>query len=799
MLYPNNIESKIGFDSVRDLLRQECMSSLGTAFVDKIRFSTSFDQLQKLLAQTEEFRQILLAQESFPSAGFFDVQEQLEKARIQGAFLLEEEFQNIKLSLQTIFSAQAFFETEERQREFPLLTELSGRVHLDKSLLRSIESKIDEKGNLRNNASRELMNIRQALNSEQQRARKVLEQSLRAARGQGYTPDDVSLTIRGGRMVIPVLAEYKRRVKGFIHDESASGQTVYMEPAEVLDINNEIRDLEYQERREIIRILTQLTDELRPYLEPLKMAYRFLGMIDFIRAKARFALKIDALMPEMKKGQQIEWYNAKHPLLYLSHQAQNKAVVPLSVSMNHRQRIILISGPNAGGKSVALKTVALLQYMWQCGLLIPVAENSAAGMFQSIFMDIGDEQSIENDLSTYSSHLTNMKHFCNFADKRSLFFIDEFGTGTEPQFGGAIAQSMLEDLNKKRAYGVITTHYGNLKQYAEKTEGITNAAMRFDIEELESKFELQIGKAGSSYALEIARKIGLPEKILKEARSLVGYEQVKYDKLLGQLEKEKSKYSKLNRELTKKESQLDSSAKEYAELKDFLENEKKKVLNQAKAEAKQLLKDTNRQIENVIRDIKEQKAEKELTKKKRAELESFDKSLQPEQVKEQGPELKVVKGPIEVGDMVRIKGQNTIGEVTAFKGKDAEIRIGALSSTVKLNRLEKISRAAAKKISKEKSSPKAMQGIDLNQKRANFSPKLDLRGMRADEALKELDVYLDQAIMFGFNEIRILHGKGNGILRDVIRNHLKGYSQVSNAQDEHVEHGGAGITVVSLR
>jgi DNA mismatch repair protein MutS2 len=798
MLYPKNIEQKIGFDSVRELLRQHCSSSLGTAFVDKIKFSTSFDQVAKLCRQTEEFRQILISQEPFPSAGFLDVQEQLDKARIEGTFLLEEEFQDLKLSLQTLFSARAFFEPEERQRDYPLLAELSGAIRLDKSLLHSIDAKIDDKGHLRNNASRELMQIRQALNSEQQRARRVLDQAMRNARSKGYTPEDVSLTIRGGRMVIPVLAEHKRKIKGFIHDESATGQTVYMEPAEVLEINNEIRDLEYQERREIIRILTKLTDELRPYLEPLKQAYRFLGMIDFIRAKARFALQINALLPQMQKGQVIEWYHATHPLLYLSHQAQNKPVVPLTVSLNHQQRIVLISGPNAGGKSVSLKTVALLQYMWQCGLLIPIAENSTAGMFQSIFIDIGDEQSIENDLSTYSSHLTNMKYFCNFADKRTLFFIDEFGTGTEPQFGGAIAQSMLEDLNNKRAFGIITTHYGNLKQYAEKTPGIVNAAMRFDIEELESKFELQIGKAGSSYALEIARKIGLPDKILQNARSLVGYEQVKYDRLLGQLEKEKSEYSRLNRDLSQKEEQLKTSAKEYAELKDFLENEKKKVLNAAKAEAKQLLKDANRKIETIIREIKEQHAEKELTKKKRAELESMDQKLKPEAVKER-EEIQVVGGPIEIGDMVRIKGQDTVGEVTDFKGKDAEIRIGQLSSKVKTSRLEKISRTAAKKLIKEKEQPKAMTGIDLNQKRADFSHNLDLRGKRAEEALNELDNYLDQAIMFGYNEVRIVHGKGNGILRDVIRKHLMSYPQVATAVDEHVERGGAGVTVVTLR
>jgi len=468
MLYPNNLESKINFDKIKELIKAECTSIIGTDFVSKISFSKDPVLIQKLLDQTEEFRQILLSGEMFPSSNFLNIYPFLDKAKIEGTFLYEDEFYEVKLSLITLDGCTSFL--FKHQEEYPVLFQLVGLVTLNDTLLRAIERVIDEKGKIKNNASKDLGLIRSSIIYEENRLRKVLDRIFREAKSKGYTPDDASLTIRGGRMVMPILAENKRKIKGFVHDESATGQTVYLEPAEVLDINNELKELEYMERREIQKILTQLTDTLRPFIPELRKAFQFLGMVDFIRAKAKLALKINASKPQLEKAKVIEWYNARHPLLEMALKLQNKSITPLNIDLDHNRRLLVISGPNAGGKSVTLKTVALLQYMVQCGLLIPVDPHSKFSLFNHLFIDIGDEQNIENDLSTYSSHLMSMKYFTQFADKKTIFFIDEFGTGTEPQFGGAIAESILLQLNKSGAYGIITTHYGNLKQLADKNQ-----------------------------------------------------------------------------------------------------------------------------------------------------------------------------------------------------------------------------------------------------------------------------------------------------------------------------------------
>ncbi|MFA0962794.1 endonuclease MutS2 [Roseivirga sp. BDSF3-8] len=799
MLYPENLEDKIGFDKIRNLLRERCLSGPGRTFVDKMRFSDDAGQVDKLVSQTEEFRQILASEEPFPASHYLDTSTILDKSRAEGAYLDTEEFYDLKRSLETILRIHEFF--RRFPESYPLLHDLSGMVTLDKSLLKKIEEKIDEKGQLRNNASRELQNIRQRMQQEQVRARRLLDSMMRSARGEGYTPEDATLTVRGGRLVIPVLAEHKRRIKGFIHDESATGQTVYLEPAEVLEINNDIRDLEYQERREIIRILRALTDEVRPNIQPLKRAYHFLGMIDFIRAKAILAGDLEATRPESVKHTHVEWYGARHPLLFLAHQAAGKPVVPLHITLNKQQRIILISGPNAGGKSVTLKTVGLVQYMWQCGMLVPVDGHSKMGTFKSLFIDIGDEQSIENDLSTYSSHLTNMRKFLTLADKRSLFLIDEFGTGTEPQFGGAIAEAILEEMNQLKAYGVITTHYSNLKKYGEDHPGIVNAAMQFDLDDLEPLYELEIGKPGSSYALEIARKIGLPGPVLKKARTLVGIEQVRYDRLLNRLEEEKRKYNKLTKGAEKEKERLESSAREYESLREFLDEERKKIIQEAKADAKRLLKETNQRIENTIREIREQGAEKLKTRELRKELEEYGEEIAPEEAPRPKPkpkeEVQVIDGPINPGDYVRLKGQEVTGEVLALAGKDAEIRIGGLKSKVKLKRLEKISKRTFKKSTDRSSSPS--KGLDLTEKRAHFKSDLDLRGKRGEEAMGELERFMDTALILGEREVRIVHGKGDGILKDLVRNQLRQQRHVQSVRDEHPERGGAGVTIVEMK
>ncbi len=797
MLYPNNIEQKIGFDTVRLLLKEACNSALGASFVDKMTFSDDFQKIRKRLYQTVEFRRILSGQVYFPSSHYIDATNYLNKAKTFGAFLTEEEFHEIQLSLDTIFRCIRFFD-EDEENAYPHLKALSRYVDLDPIVLRKINTIIDDNGKIRNNASRELQEIRRMMLSEQTRLRKVLDQILRQAKAEGYTPEDVSLTVRGGRMVIPVLAEFKRRIKGFIHDESATGHTVYLEPAEVLEINNEIRDLEYRERREIVRLLIALTDEIRPFIKPLKEAYHFLGMMDFIRAKAKVALQLDAICPALESKPLLSWYQARHPLLQISLEQHQRQIVPLDIQLHEQQRILVISGPNAGGKSVCLKTVALLQYMLQCGLLIPLAEHSQAGIFQSIFIDIGDEQSLENDLSTYSSHLRNMDYFVRFTDRQTLILIDEFGTGTEPQFGGAIAEAILEALNENNSFGVITTHYTNLKQFADRTEGVVNGAMRFDAVHLEPLFQLEIGKPGSSFALEIARKIGLDKKVLEKAKSYIGEEKVAFDRMLNELETEKRNYEQLHQEVTAKEKRLHKTAREYEELKDFLENQKKQIVNQAKQEARQLLEDANRVIESTIRTIKEQQAEKNATKEARKKLESVKRTLKPQKKVDRAPEKReVVEGEIQVGDAVRVKDTGAMGEVTYIKGQQAEILLGSLKSNIKLDRLEKIARKELKKLQPDNAQTK--HNINLNEKMANFSSNLDLRGNRVEEAIPKLENFVDEAAMFGLQELRVIHGKGDGILREVVRNYLRTHGHVKRTEDEHVERGGAGVTVVMLK
>ena len=792
--------SKIGFDTIQQYLKKECTSSLGTAYVDRIQFSDDFLQISRLLHQTEEFRRILASGASFPSTHFIDVTAALNKAKTPGAFLVEEEFHDLQLSLTTLFQCLRFFQ-QDTEELYPHLRELSGLVELPPNLLNNIKQIIDEQGKVRNNASPELKQIRRALLSEQARLRRVLDQILRQAQGQGYTPEDASITIRGGRMVIPVLAEFKRRVQGFIHDESATGQTVFLEPAEVLEINNEIRDLSYREKREVVRILTTLTDTLRPHLPHLRSAYQFLGMIDFIRAKARLALRLDARCPKLTKGRVINWVQARHPLLQLSEAHQSRSVVPLDIALNDEQRILIISGPNAGGKSVCLKTVALLQYMLQCGLLIPLAEQSVAGLFQSIFIDIGDEQSLENDLSTYSSHLTSMNYFIKFADKKTLILIDEFGTGTEPKFGGAIAEAILEDLNHKQVFGVITTHYTNLKEFANQASGVVNGAMRYDTSRLEPLFQLEIGKPGSSFALEIARKIGLDAEVLERAKEHVGVEQVEYEKMLNELESERNRYRDLTQSLAAKEKRITQTAQEYEELRDFVKGEKKDIINQAKREAKQILQDANQTIENTIRTIKEQNAEKEATRQARRTLEEKKVGLKtdkPARSRRTAPTTEVIEGPIQTGDAVQVKDNGAIGEVLAIKGKEAEVRIGSLKSVIKLNRLDKVAQRTLKRV-QNTAERSATRGYDLNEKFANFSTRLDVRGQRAEEVLPRLMGFVDEAAVFGADELRIIHGKGNGVLREVVRNYLRSHDRVASAYDEHVERGGAGVTIVRMK
>lgn len=795
MLYPSNLEQKINFLKIKELLKDECTSSLGKEYVDRMAFSSDYNLVTKLLDQTEEFQRIIISGELFPSSHFTNLTPYLEKAKLEGAFLDEEDFFELKAALLTLKGCISFF--QKNSEFYPVLSQLLGLlIDLDLGLLKAIDAIIDEKGKIRSNASKELQLIRAQIIYEEGRLRKVMDRIFKEARAKGLTPEDASMTIRGGRLVIPVAAENKRKLRGFIHDESATGQTVFMEPEEALDINNEIRDLEYMERREIIKILTQLTDRLRPAIPALRKATNFLGLIDFIRAKAKFARKTESAKPEIIKERNLSWTRARHPLLEMALKTQGKKITPLDVKLGGHERILVISGPNAGGKSVALKTVALLQYMLQSGLLIPVHPDSKSSLFDNFFIDIGDEQNLENDLSTYSSHLMSMKHFTQFANRKTILFIDEFGTGTEPQFGGAIAEAILLSLNKLGAFGVITTHYGNLKQVANKNQGLVNGAMRYDVDRLEPLYQLEIGKPGSSFALEIASKIGISKEILEYAKANIGEERVRYDRLLTQLENEKNQYSVLLAEAKSKEKLLKTRLQEYNQMKETLELTKKKYIQEAKQEAKALLDQTNKKIESAIREIKEGKAEKEVTKQIRKELEVFKEEVKPEKLVIKDPEIEVIGGKISEGDWVRLKDNGAIAEVLRIKNNEAEIAIGELKSNVKISRLEKISHTQVKK---EVKAIASRGGYNTNEKMMDFSYNLDLRGKRGEEILPLIQTFIDEGHMLGVKDLRIVHGKGDGILREITRNLLKHMNQVKKMEDEHADRGGAGVTLVTLK
>lgn len=795
MLYPKDIESKLGFDKVRLLLKEKCLSNLGVNIVDKVTLSNNPDHIKKLLLQSEEFMKILVANEPFPSNYFLDVSSSLERTKTEGIFLSEEEFLSINRSLQTILSCDRFL--RKRSEHFPQLHQLTGMVQFDQGICNRISDKIDDNGYVKDSASAQLAEIRQKLKGKHAQVRRTLNAIYKNAVKDGFVPEGASMTIRDGRMVIPITAEYKRRIKGFVHDESATGQTVYLEPTEVLEGNNEIRELENAEKREVIRILTALTDLLRANLDDIKRAYQFLSFIDFIRAKARLAIEMNAVMPKLVDSRSMNWKRARHPLLFLTYQKTDRSVVPLDIELNEEQRMVIISGPNAGGKSVCLKTVGLIQYMLQSGLLVPLGEESVAGIFENIFIDIGDEQSIENDLSTYSSHLTNMRFFLKHTDKHTLCLIDEFGTGTDPHFGGAIAEAILDKLVESKGNGVITTHYSNIKHYAGQKHGVVNGAMRFDMQNLEPLYELEIGKTGSSFSLEIAKKIGLPPQIIDYARNVAGSKSMNVDDLILKLEKQEQEIVQREKEARDTEQMVKNLKNKYDQLYNQLEAKKKEIIDAAKREAALLLSNTNREIEKTIKHIRENKAEKKETKRVRERLVQLKERVNTEQIIEEHEKLKVIPGKIEKGDHVRITDKDVVGEVLDVRGKDAEVLVGDLKMMIKMKRLEKISKGVAKLA--RKAPGRASGGINMNQKFAEFSSTLDVRGKRAEEVLGLVDKFIDDALLFNMQEIRILHGKGNGILRDLIRDYLKDSSVITGINDEHVERGGAGISVIELK
>ncbi|WP_436517206.1 endonuclease MutS2 [Ekhidna sp. To15] len=784
-VYPKDIEEKLGFDQIRNHLIGFCQSERGEQLAKKANPTERFETLEKWLNQAKEMIRLKGNSDDKVSFEFPDMDEYLIRIKVPGSFLDPQDFHELKRGVNTLTTWVLFF--QKKGSEYPELYDISNAIEIDPNLSIHIDKAIDDRGEVKDSASKELSEIRSKISKSERAVRSAIQKILKKAKEDQFTDDDSTLTVRDGRLVIPVKAEHKKRIRGFVHDESATGQTVYLEPGEVLDLNNQVRELKYAEKREVIRILIALSDHVRANLSDLKNGAGLLEKLDFIHAKALLASQLNGVIPNIDKSNTFRMVNAVHPLLYLSHQDSAKPVIPLNLALDYEKRILIISGPNAGGKSVALKTVGLLQYMLQTGLPVSVNEESTMGTFSSIFIDIGDTQSIEDDLSTYSSHLTSMKHFLEHTDKKSMFLIDEFGKGTEPQFGGAIAESVLSELNKKKAHGIVTTHYQNLKKVGDETPGLVNGAMKYDLEALEPLFELEVGKPGSSFAFEIASKIGLPDRIIDSARSKIGSSHVAYDQLLNQLEKEKSRFEKLSKKLEKDQSEITKVRKDYEDLRSMLEEDKKRIIKEAKKEANHILENANKDVERVIREIKESKASKERTRAIREEL-----ANKKSKFKEKLPKAKVA---LKEADVVKVVGQETTGTIQKIKGKQAEVLFGSMKSIVSIDKLEKAQ--AAPQVSYQKKVKKL--GIDISQKMANFDHEISIRGMRADEAMSKVETFIDEALLVGVDEIRIVHGKGHGVLREIVRNVTKGHPSIASVEDEHADRGGAGISIIKLQ
>lgn len=827
MVYPTNFEEKIGFDRIRELIYSNCLSELGRGKVESIHFATDVSFIQTLLNQVAEFREILLMEQNFPISYYFDVSATLDKIEVEGAYPEIHELFDLKRSLETIRAIVNFFKTKE-ESTYPELNKLIIGLQPFPQISDRLNSILTSHGKIKDNASAELGRIRREILSKQGGISKAMARIIRSAKTEGFVEEDMNPVVREGRIVIPVPASYKRKINGIIHDESATGKTVYIEPAEIVGINNEIRELELAEKREIIKILVAFAFDVRPYVNELRLSYDLLASIDLIRAKAKFALLVDARKPLLVEGSQFRWRKAYHPLLHLALQKENKKVIPLDLELNAEKHILLISGPNAGGKSVCLKTVGLLQYMLQCGLLVTALENSEIGIFQQIFIDIGDEQSIDNDLSTYSSHLLNMKFFTRKANDRSLVLIDEFGTGTEPNLGGAIAEAVLEELRIKKSLAIITTHYSNLKHYALSAAGVQNGAMMFDTEKIEPLFKLEVGRPGSSFAFEIARKIGLSEKILNSAAKMVGEEHINFDKHLREILRDKKYIEEKREKIRKSEKHLQKTLEAYQEELEAVSKERKQILAEAKREAKLVLENANKAIENTIREIKEAQAEKEKTKLLRKEFESLKENINKEELtedelkiqrkieklkqKEKGLASKktgdskrkvekkenIEESDLKKGDKVRMINQNNAGEILEIKGQNVTVAFGHVITSTKRNKLEKISEKIYKDAFRKAQNDAASINWERHEQNLTFKSEIDLRGLRTEDALVKVQAFIDQAYTMNFQRVKILHGKGNGILRQMIRDYLRTFDVVKSFRDEDVRHGGTGITIVEL-
>ena len=802
MIYPQNFEQKIGFDQIRQLLKDRCLSTLGEERVSDMVFSDQYEEVEEKLNQVTEFIRIIQEEDGFPDQFFFDVRPSLKRVRIEGMYLDEQELFDLRRSLETIRDIVRFLHRNEEEEEsdtpYPSLKRLAGDIAVFPQLIGKIDGILNKYGKIKDNASTELARIRRELSSTMGSISRSLNSILRSAQSEGYVDKDVTPTMRDGRLVIPVAPGLKRKIKGIVHDESASGKTVFIEPAEVVEANNRIRELEGDERREIIRILTEFSNTLRPSIPEILQSYEFLAEVDFIRAKSYFAIQTNCLKPAIENEQLLDWTMAVHPLLQLSLAKHGKKVVPLDIELNQKQRILIISGPNAGGKSVCLKTVGLLQYMLQCGMLIPLHERSHAGIFSSIFIDIGDEQSIEDDLSTYSSHLTNMKIMMKNCNERSLILIDEFGGGTEPQIGGAIAEAVLKRFNRKQTFGVITTHYQNLKHFAEDHEGVVNGAMLYDRHLMQALFQLQIGNPGSSFAVEIARKIGLPEDVIADASEIVGSEYINADKYLQDIVRDKRYWEGKRQTIRQREKQMEETIARYQTEMEELQKSRKEIIKQAKEEAaRQELTDFRTSLDALASKEQEEKLARKMEKLKEKQERKKNKKNEPKAANASTIIVPKVT-PIGIGENVKIKGQTSVGQVMEINGKNAIVAFGSIKTTVKIDRLER-SNAPQKTEGIAKSTFVSSQTHDqMYEKKLSFKQDIDVRGMRGDEALQAVTYFIDDAILVGMDRVRILHGTGTGILRTLIRQYLSTVPGVSHYADEHVQFGGAGITVVDF-
>lgn len=796
MLYPVNFEHKIGFDSVRSLIDEKCAGSWGVEEAEKISFSNDFDTIVASLTLINEMMSLITDSNALPEPVVIDLRQQFADTKAEGTFLETKDLIALKKNISTLRELVKFISDADPNR-FPSLINFVKDTFTFANIENRIDSIINRFGDVKDNASPNLAQIRRDIIISQNSVSKIMRSVLNKAAEDGFVDKDVTPSLREGRLVIPVSSMNKRRIPGIVHDESATGKTVFIEPTAVVEVNNRIRELENEERREIIRILTEFTNFVRPFYDDILNSCLLVAKIDAIRAKALFSIDIKAIKPYLYSDCRIDWYEARHPLLEKSLTRQGKKIQPLNIRLNKKQRILLISGPNAGGKSVCLKTAGLLQYMLQCGLPIPIHERSNAGIFQSIFIDIGDEQSIENDLSTYSSHLINMKNCIKYSNGKSLLLIDEFGTGTEPQLGGAIAEAVLNRLNTNHVYGIITTHYTNLKHYAAQTEGVVNAAMLYDRNKMQPLFMLSIGTAGSSFAIEIARKIGLPDDVINAASKIVGEEQIDFDKHLQDVARDKRYWEQKRAKIKEEEKKLQSLTEHYDALVQDIKKKEKEIIRNAKEEASEIIKNSNAKIENTIRAIKESAADKNITQSERRELENFKKSLDKQLEKQPS-----VKQPQDFhkGERVRIKGQNIAGTIDAVNGKTAIVFFGQIKSTVDVSKLEHLTASQLKEMEKYSTNAvaNAKKGFDMRERQLNFSQDIDVRGMRVDEALQAVIYFLDDAQMFNVSRVRILHGTGTGALKSAIRDYLYQSSIVKSFKDEHVQFGGAGITVVDL-